>query len=78
MTELKKIKTTGNDFHKGGKQVLILTFQLAGPAAGGAGKPELGRVVYKPSAVEIDCRIVGDSATVNKVSPQLLQDKSRA
>lgn len=76
MTELKKIRTTGNDFHKGGRQVLILSFQLAGPVAGGDGAPELGRVVYKPSGVEIDCRIVGDSATVNKVRPQLYAQKS--
>lgn len=54
MTSLKTIKTTGNDFHKDGKQVLILTFQLAD-------KTE-GRIVYKPSGVEIDCRILGDSS----------------
>ena len=54
MTGLAAIRTTGNDFHKGGKQVLILTFSFA------SGNP--GRVVYKPSGVEIDCRIVGDSS----------------
>jgi hypothetical protein len=57
MTSLTKIKTTGNDFHKGGKQVLILTFSFSS-------KPD-GRVVYKPSGVEIDCRIVGNSGVFN-------------
>jgi uncharacterized protein DUF4135 len=51
---LKKIKTTGNDFHKGGKQVLILTVTLDDGSE--------GKVVYKPSAIEIDCRLVGDSS----------------
>ena len=56
MERLAKIETTGNDFHKGGKQVLILTFGFKdGPD---------GRVVYKPSAVEIDCQIVGESAAL--------------
>jgi hypothetical protein len=58
---LKKIVTTGNDFHKGGKQVLILTFGHSGGET---------RVVYKPSAVEIDCRVVGDSSVFRTVKPQ--------
>jgi Domain of unknown function (DUF4135) len=57
--KLVRIQTTGNDFHKGGKQVLILHFEQEGDA----------RVVYKPSPVEIDCRIVGDSETVNSIAP---------
>jgi hypothetical protein len=61
--ELSKIETTGSDFHKGGKQVLILTFSLDKP-------PYSGRVVYKPSPVEIDCRIVGNSQIVNTYKPQ--------
>ena len=36
----------------------------------------LGRVVYKPSAVEIDCRIVGDSAIVNAISPDGYQQRA--
>lgn len=69
LSRLSKIRTTGNDFHKGGKQVLILTFEVAG---NGPGATETGRVVYKPSAVEIDCRIVGDSSifTPGGVSPK--------
>jgi hypothetical protein len=62
MEKLVKIRTTGNDFHKGGKQVLILTFLLDDGSR--------GRVVYKPSGVEIDCRIVGDSDIVNGIAPQ--------
>ncbi|MGZ4392879.1 MAG: DUF4135 domain-containing protein, partial [Gaiellaceae bacterium] len=62
LAQLVKIRTTGNDFHKGGKQVLILTFLLDDGTR--------GRVVYKPSAVEIDCRIVGDSDIVNALAPQ--------
>lgn len=63
ITRLSEIRTTGSDFHKGGKQVLILSFWLE--KADG-----LGRVVYKPSSVEIDCRIVGDSAAVNRIKPE--------
>jgi hypothetical protein len=63
MSRLSKIQTTGNDFHKGGKQVLILSFSLAM-------SNDPGRVVYKPSSVEIDCRIVGNSAVVNRCQPQ--------
>jgi Domain of unknown function (DUF4135) len=62
MEKLVEIRTTGNDFHKGGKQVLILTFLLDNGSR--------GRVVYKPSGVEIDCRIVGDSDIVNGIAPQ--------
>jgi hypothetical protein len=63
ISKLSKIRTTGSDFHKGGKQVLILSFSLAL-------SPDPGRVVYKPSPVEIDCRIAGNSAAVNKIKPQ--------
>jgi Domain of unknown function (DUF4135) len=58
---LSKIQTTGSDSHKGGKQVLILTFICDDNSK--------GRVVYKPSAVEIDCRIVGDSSIFKRVKP---------
>jgi hypothetical protein len=66
---LIKIQTTGSDSHKGGKQVLILTFQCEDGVK--------GRVVYKPSAVEIDCRIVGDSSIFSRVRPDgYWQEKS--
>lgn len=66
--KLLKIQTTGNDFHKGGKQVLILTFSCSDGSS--------GRVVYKPSAVEIDCRIVGDSAALGQYSYSYKQEVS--
>jgi hypothetical protein len=62
ISSLVKIRTTGNDFHKGGKQVLILTFLL--------GDSSTARVVYKPSAVEMDCRILGDSDVFGLVQPR--------
>ena len=62
ISSLVKLKTTGNDFHKGGKQVLILTFLLSDSST--------ARVVYKPSAVEVDCRIVGDSTVFGLVQPR--------
>jgi hypothetical protein len=70
---LQKIKSTGSDFHKGGKQVLILTFQIVhtvdyptGPIPS-APIRELLKIVYKPSDLETDCLIAGDSATINRV-----------
>ena len=70
---LQRIKSTGSDFHKGGKQVLILTFEIVHtvdydtpPILSAPSKEEL-KVVYKPSDLEVDCRIVGDSAAVNRV-----------
>lgn len=69
---LKKIKSTGSDFHKGGKQVLILTFTIShlvyyGVELGFAPSIEELKVVYKPNDLEADCLIIGDSAAVNKV-----------
>lgn len=58
---LEKITTTGSDYHKGGKQVLILTFQL------NTNKTE--KLVYKPSDIEVDCRLVGDIQAVEKYLP---------
>lgn len=63
LVALSSITTTGNDFHKGGKQVLILGFELANAI-------KSGLVVYKPSSVEIDCRIVGNTKIVNTYKPQ--------
>lgn len=64
--QLSSIQTTGNDFHKGGKQVLILTFAHSGGET---------KVVYKPSAVEIDCRVLGDTAVFKSVHPTGSLDK---
>ncbi|MBI0327294.1 DUF4135 domain-containing protein [Burkholderia plantarii] len=53
MVALTRIETTGSDFHKGGGQVLLLTFgDIAAQAY---------RLVYKPTDVERDFRIVGDT-----------------
>ncbi|MEO1378235.1 MAG: DUF4135 domain-containing protein, partial [Cyanobacteria bacterium J06635_10] len=62
---LQKIKTTGSDYHKGGKQVLILTFQVNGNGP--------NKLVYKPSDIEVDCRLVGDIAAVRGYLPGNLQ-----
>jgi hypothetical protein len=73
ITSLDKIKSTGSDFHKGGKQVLILTFAITYQKAGThAPTIEKLRVVYKPSDLEIDCLIAGDSAAVNRVVPSFM------
>lgn len=69
---LQKIKSTGSDFHKGGKQVVILTFAIVhtvdyGPPITHGPKWDELKVVYKPSDVEADCLIAGDSAVVNRV-----------
>jgi hypothetical protein len=51
--KLTKIKPSGSDTHKGGKQVLFLTFQLV--------NHQTGQLVYKPSDVEMDYRLVGNT-----------------
>ena len=55
-TQLLKIQPTGSDSHKGGKQVLIFEFAVhnASPR----------KVVYKPSDIETDYRIIGDTQAV--------------
>ncbi|WP_411851087.1 DUF4135 domain-containing protein [Stenotrophomonas sp. LGBM10] len=53
MQALTEIGATGSDFHKGGGQVLLLTFRDAAALS--------HRLVYKPSDVERDFRIVGDT-----------------
>ena len=68
---LSKIKSTGSDFHHGGQQVLILTFDVVesvdyGPPIGVLPRRGTLRVVYKPSDIEVDCLIAGDSAPVNR------------
>lgn len=65
--EIRTIKSSGADTHKGGKQVLFLTFDLQN--AQGA-PPTRGELVYKPSDVELDYRICGDSAALTAASNQ--------
>src|SRR5581483_4020320 len=66
LTGLIGIESTGSDFHKGGKQVLILTFSKLHSFGD---VPTIGKmkVVYKPSDMEADCLIAGDSEAVNRV-----------
>jgi hypothetical protein len=63
------IQSTGSDFHKGGQQVLILTFKVY-PTGGSH------QVVYKPSDLEVDCLIIGDSQAVNQFHDPPFQNAS--
>src|SRR5262249_10216865 len=65
LLSLQQIESSGSDFHKGGKQVLILHFNtLFGPF----------KLVYKPSDVEIDCLITGDARAIRKVIPDFMME----
>ncbi|MEL7114142.1 MAG: DUF4135 domain-containing protein [Pseudomonadota bacterium] len=71
LSALVNIKSTGSDFHKGGKQVLILTFSASDEHPFSPVKPPAERhfnhkVVYKPSDVEADCLLAGNSSAVNR------------
>lgn len=68
INSLDAIKSTGSDFHKGGKQVLILTFDITYTSRLQT-KRETLKVVYKPSDLEADCLIIGDSAAINRAIP---------
>jgi hypothetical protein len=68
LDSLIRIQSSGSDFHKGGKQVLILTFAATSMVAC-VMWPMTFRLVYKPSDIEIDCLIAGDSAAVNAAIP---------
>jgi hypothetical protein len=74
IVSLEHIKPTGSDFHKGGAQVLILTFFIIYKKDSRTTRGKL-RVVYKPSDLEIDCLIAGDSKAINRVQPGFM-DKS--
>ena len=67
---LTGIKSTGSDFHKGGKQVLILGFHgTYQPGPGPAVTAVDFKAVYKPGDLEADCLIAGIAAAVNAVTP---------
>jgi hypothetical protein len=55
IVKITRIDSPGSDPHKGGKRVVILTFEYRPGQEGTAQK----RVVYKPSDVEIDYRLAG-------------------
>lgn len=84
LKKLIKIRPTGSDFHKKGKQVLILTFKAHAPGAyvkHGVGvlsknvftipQRQEVRLVYKPSDVEMDWRVVGDTNAIQAQVPHL-------
>ncbi len=68
LTSLQQINSTGSDFHKGGKQVLILHFS-ARYWPGMVPWWTTFRLVYKPSDIEVDCLIAGNSQAINQVIP---------
>ena len=69
LDRLRAIESTGSDFHKGGQQVLILSFDYLSivVAQEPYGVDGVVRVIYKPSDIEVDCLIAGNSAAVNAV-----------
>ncbi|NTU53914.1 MAG: DUF4135 domain-containing protein [Chlorobiaceae bacterium] len=69
LDRLIEIKSTGSDSHKGGKQVLILTFFGLLYDHDYKYETVVFKLVYKPSDMESDCLIVGDSAALNRVDP---------
>ena len=76
LSSLKGIKSTGSDFHKGGQQVLILTFgvwwwikpqKVPTPLQYFVPYPWWDlKLVYKPADLAVDCLLVGDSTAVNR------------
>jgi hypothetical protein len=68
---LRQIKSSGSDFHKNGQQVLILTFGVViaiGDNMGNADPINTDvQVVYKPSDLEVDCLLAGNSTAVNAI-----------
>ncbi|WNV03788.1 DUF4135 domain-containing protein [Candidatus Methylospira mobilis] len=63
LEKLSAIECTGSDFHKGGQQVLILTFST---------RSCYRKLVYKPRDVEADCYLVGCIEDLGKVKDTLL------
>lgn len=72
---LREIKSSGSDFHKGGKQVLFLTFQIVHSPEGDTQHENL-KVVYKPSDLEVDCMISGNSDWINATDPGFQLERS--
>jgi hypothetical protein len=56
---LWKISSTGSDFHKGGKQVLILTFSNDNKGT------KTKKLVYKPADIEMDYRLIGNTSILS-------------
>jgi hypothetical protein len=70
IVRIEYIKPTGSDFHKGGKQVLILTAGIVTLPQGNI-FPDYSprKFVYKPSDIEADCLLAGNSDAVNAAIP---------
>jgi hypothetical protein len=68
ITGLKSIKSTGSDSHKGGKQVLILTFSIIYFGEKFPISTQL-KLIYKPSDLEVDCLLIGNSAITRRADP---------
>jgi hypothetical protein len=68
LTGLSQITSSGSDFHKGGQQVLFLTFTTRYWYGFRNWVPAFStlKLAYKPGDVEIDCLIAGESAAVNR------------
>ncbi len=67
---LTRIKSSGSDFHKGGQQVLLLTFEkrvYVMDSDDGHLQSLNFNLVYKPSDLELDCLLAGNTAAVNAV-----------
>jgi hypothetical protein len=73
LTRLKQIESTGSDFHKGGQQVLILTFSSQYWRGQNQCTADF-KLVYKPSDLEVDCRLTGNSEAVNLVMPDFMTE----
>lgn len=65
ITELQEISPSGSDTHKRGRSVLFLKFETA--VNGNTGSH---RLVYKPSDIEIDYRMCGDTSAFNLYDEQ--------
>lgn len=65
---IKSANVSGNDSHRHGRHVVI--FELCCDKAS-------AKIVYKPSDIEIDCIIFGDSQILNNIKNNFFLDKSK-
>lgn len=75
LSALTAITSTGSDFHKGGQQVLILTFATRS-FGGFAPFTSTLQLVYKPADLELDCLVAGESAAVNRATGAVFMQNS--
>ncbi|MFY0255957.1 DUF4135 domain-containing protein [Chitinophaga sp. 30R24] len=72
VASLDGIKSTGSDFHKGGQQVLILTMKIL-MVDTSLSTYQYRKMVYKPSDLEADCLLAGNSTAINAVVPHFME-----